>query len=454
MTVVLLALVAFATGVTIRLLRRLPRLVFVFILVGSVALVVIATSVPGNPLIFFGRTLALTPAARLFIVPAVLVAAALALFGLLTFERVTDIPAMIIAHSQGAYFFWALAPFIIAVAIDSFPLAIFFWAIGLTVLMFAAHPQTEGRVGGAAQFLLIIVIAAASLLLTNRFIDLYPLTPENIDLIRSTVIFLVLGFGLLLAAFPFSIWLGPLADEIPLFSMAFLIGVAQPAGLWLLMEKMSEVKWLIDKSPLMPILLWGGVLTALLGAGLALAERRDVRLIAYLSLIPLGHTLVGLGLGTRLGLTGGVLTILSRAIGIALFAGGSSFVRHHPEQRWQRVGVMAMIGGGLVLAGIPPLFGFAARLPVYHDLGASNSTGVVLLLIASAAALLVTLRIGWQTWLSSRDADATSGELKIVPYLCAAVVLVLLIVALVVGLFPQMLAAPVIDVLGQSAYLK
>jgi len=240
---------------------------------------------------------------------------------------------------------------------------------------------------------------------------------------------------------------------MPVLAMAFLIGVAQPVGLWLLIQKMSEVAWLTDKSPLLTILLWGGLLTALTGALLAIPERRDGRWLAYLSLIPLGYVLVGLGLGTRLGLVGALLVMLSRAMGVTLIGGGISFVRHHFERRWQIVGGLAILAGGWALAGIPPMLGFAAQFSIYRDLAERDLGYVIALIATNGIALIVTLRAGWQV-LSENRADAGSRELKLVPYLCAIVVVLLLGVLVITGLFPQLFATPLLEVMGNAAYLK
>ncbi len=454
MSILLIALVCFAAGLAIRVLRRMPRLVFVASLVGAGLIGAILVTASSEPVYFFGRSLALDAAARAFLAPSIAVAAALAFFGPLTFERASDLPSVVIANSQGAFFFWSLALFVVAVALDSFPLAVFFWAIGLVVLMLLAHPQDEGRVGGAAQFLLLIVIAGASLLLSNRLIDLYPLTPENLDLVRNTLIFLVLGMGLLLAVAPLNIWLGPLADEMPLLGMAFLVGVAQPVGLRLLFQQMGTVAWLTDKSPLLSILQLGGIITILTGALLASAERREGRFLVYLSMIPLGHALIGFGLGTQLGLAGAVLAMLNRSIGVALIAGGMSFVHHHSERRWQLTGALAILCGGLSLVGIPPTLGFAMHYAIYRDLAAGNVTFIALLLVSSAVALLATLRVAWRVVVESGEADDFSGEFKIVPYLCAIVVLLLVVAIGVAGIFPQWIANPIIETLGKAAYFK
>lgn len=452
MSVLYLIVVCLVTGVAIRLLRRLPRLVFVAALIGTSVLGFILATAPIDSILFFGRALTLDLAARAFIAPAIAIAAALSFFSLLTFERASNAPTDIIENSQGAFFFWALAPLIAAVALDSFPIAVFFWAVGLIVLVLAANSQREGRVGGAAHFLLLTVIASACLLLANRLIDLYPLTPENVDLIRDTVIFLALGFGLMLSVVPLGIWLGPLTDEMPLLGTAFLVGVAQPVGLGLLFQQMNDVTWLVAKSPLLEILLAGGVITVPTAALLALGEKRPGRFVAYLSLLSLGHALIGLGLGTQLGLIAAMFALFNRAVGVTLVAGGMSFVQHHTERRWQVVGALAILCGGLALSGIAPFLGFAANYSIYLGL-ASNVTLIVVLLASNALALLATIRLAWRV-LIEKSETKKSAEFKFLPYLCAAAVVVLVTAVILAGLFPQMLAAPLVDALGKAAYLK
>jgi formate hydrogenlyase subunit 3/multisubunit Na+/H+ antiporter MnhD subunit len=452
MSALLLAVVCLGTGLAIRLLRRLPRLVFVASLIGAAVLAFILASAPSASITILGRTLTLDLGARALLWLAIGIAVALAFFGPLAFVPMGKSPATIIVNAQGAFFFWSLAPIVVAIVLDSFPLAVFFWALGLIVLMLSATPRRGERVGGAAQFLLLTVIATASLLLANQFLTLYPLTPENADLIRGAVIFLTLGFGLLLAVVPLHIWLGPLADEMPMLSVAFLVGVAQPVGLWLLFQQMNQSLWLVQKSPLLTVLLYGGALTVPIGALLSLTEKRDGRFIAYLSLVALGYALIGLGLGTRIGLAGASLAVMNRAIGVALVAGGLAFVRHHFERRWQLIGAVAIIAGGLGLAGIPPMLGLISDWSIYRELATTNMSLMLLLVASNAVAMFSTLRLAWEI-LSNRESVAPK-ETKIVPYLCTIVVVLLIAVMVVVGIFPQLIAAPLMAVLGQAPYLK
>src|SRR5512146_963525 len=179
MSILLLVTICAGTGLAIRLLRRWPRLVFVATSIGTAALILALATASSAPFVLIGRTVALDYSERIFLWPAIGIAAALAFFGPLTFERGGNSPSGALSTSQGTFFFLSLAPLILAMAINNFPLAAFFWAIGLMLLVLVAQPRREGRAGGAAQFLLLTVLATASLLLANRYFDLYPLTPEN-----------------------------------------------------------------------------------------------------------------------------------------------------------------------------------------------------------------------------------------------------------------------------------
>ncbi|MBI3914040.1 MAG: hypothetical protein HY327_07625 [Chloroflexi bacterium] len=450
MTLLFIFAICLATGFAMRVLRRLPRLAFLATLIGAGGMFAVLTAAPDEAFSFVGRTLTLDAATRAFLLPALGATAALALLTPLTFLRASDQPAGVITNSQGAYLFWSVAPFVIAIGLDSFPLAVIAWAIGLMALIFLAQPRQTVRVGGAFQFLLLIVVATASLLLANRLLELYPLTPENFDLVRGAAFFLVLGLGILLAVVPLNIWLGAFADEMPLLGIAALLAVAQPVGLWLLIQLFAQTTGL-EKSPLFNALMTLGALSAIGGAVLALTERRDNRFLAALALFALGDALLGLGLETRVGLASASLAMIDRALGIALVAGGISFVRFHPEQRWQTVGIIAVLAGGMELLGFAPTPGAAARWALYRDL----DVGLVGALIAANAAGLIALMRFVLPLIAARDVGAeVHAEIKIIPYWGAAVVIALIAASVITGFAPQLIVDPLLAVASKIEFLK
>jgi formate hydrogenlyase subunit 3/multisubunit Na+/H+ antiporter MnhD subunit len=428
-------------GIVVRALCRWPRACWLAAFVSVVLIGALLIFAPAASLSFFGRALALDVATRAFLLALFFATSALALLAPLASARPHASPTNALTDAHGAFFLLAFAPFIAAVTLDSFPLAVFAWAMGLGVLMLSARPQSEGRVGGTAQFLLLMVLASASLLLANRFLEVYPLTPENLDLVRAAAIFLALGFGVLLALAPLHFWLGPLADEWSPLGVAFLVGVAQAVGVWVLWQQMNAALWLTLRSPLLSALLVGGGLTALVGALLALAERRDARALAYLAMVPLGLVGVGMGTGAPLPLAGALVALVSRAWSVALIAGGMHFARHHPARHGQLVSAGALLVGGLALVGLGPFAGFVAYDAIARAVSASHPALFVVLVAAHALALVTIVRRAWRIISAPVESDSRAERVALV----AGVGVVIFVSAMLIGagIFPQMFEAMV-----------
>ncbi len=452
-----MAAICLATGGAIRVLRRLPRFVFLATLAGAAGMLFVFASTPDQSFNLVGRTLALDATTRAFLLPAIGITAALALLSPLTFLRAGDLPASVIANSLGAFLFWSLAPFILAIALDSFPLAVAFWALGLLVLIFLAQTRRIDRVGGAAHFLFLTILATASLWLANRLLELYPLTPENLDLLRGAVFFLIFGSGVLLAVVPLNLWLGTFADEMPLLGIAFLLGVGQSVGFWLIAQLLTRTPWLVEKSPVLNAFFVIGVLSVIGGAVIALAERRDHRFLAALALLSLGDVLIGLGLGSRVTFAGAGMALLNRAFGIALLSGGLCFVRYHPERRWQTIGISAILAGGGALCALPLTLGAVARAAIYREIPDPNI--VLALYAANAAGLFALMRFiapmlkALSGFAPQIGADA-QAEYKIIPVWGTVIVMILFGAIVLGGLAPQIIIEPLMAVASKMEFLR
>lgn len=441
-------------GVLVRLVEAKQTLFIWANIVGTAILVLVLIAAPHQPFTFAGRTLSLDYTAGVFLLLAAITAAILAIFGTFEFETMETEPSRLRSGSQVSFLYWSLAPLAAAMAIDSFPLAVFFWALGLIILVLVAQPIREGRVGGAAQFLLITVVAIASLLLSNRFLELYPLTPENTSLVSNAVLFLTWGLGLLLAVAPLHLWLGPLSDEMPLLGMGFLLGVAQPVGLWLLFQLMTRSHWLGEKSPLLDVMLIGGALTIPVAALFSMAERRHGRLLAYLSMVSLGGALIGFGLGTRPGLASAILFLMNRAAACALFAGGLVIMRGRTNSRWRAMGAGIVLLGGYALCGLPPFPGAAGTWGAYQELAKIHPLLLAIVVASGVVAFLSVLR-AVRPALAGGGADAENAEPgSNVPILLGSLVVGLVVLLILVGIFPSQLMDRIFLGLGPLGYLK
>jgi formate hydrogenlyase subunit 3/multisubunit Na+/H+ antiporter MnhD subunit len=352
------------------------------IVAGTAVMIGLTMRAPGSEFDLFGRTLALTPLARLYLGAAILITGAVGLLGALE-----EKPAWL------GFLFWSFPMWIGALLFDNFPFAVFAWVLGLVTTAFGMQPRRASRAGGAAYFLVVTVVAAACLLVANRFFDLYPLTPENTGLVLSGLILLAWGLGLLLAIVPFQVWIGPMADESPLLLTTVIVAWGQPIGVYFLFKLMTRYLWLTQQSDLFAYLAWGGALMALVAGGLLITERRQGRVLAYAGMFSLGVVLMDLSRETLIGLSAGALEILARALGLALLAAGFHLARVGKNVWLARTRVAAILIGGLALAGAPPTLTFAARWSLYLDLAANDRVLLVLLLLGAAGMIFATLRL-------------------------------------------------------------
>ncbi len=325
-----------------------------------------------NALDLFGISFAIQPLARDYLLIG------LALSGLLA-----------VATSFGesrrtlGFLFWSWIAWVIALSVNDFVVGVFAWATGLAALVLAMEPRRVQRVGGAAYYLVLIIIGTALLLIGHRFVQLYPLTPDQTALIDSSLLFFTWGLGLLLAIVPFMLWLGPMADETPLPIIAMLLGLGQPIGLWLFYQLVGQYPRLMEQSGLQTILTFGGIGAVLIGGGLCLFERRAARLISFAGLYALGFVLLDLSRGTLEGTAYSVIELFSRAVSLSVMAASISVARNLPRRWLHAIAILVFILGGLNLVGIAPGIALATRWNLLLELEATDVRIFLLIMLAT-----------------------------------------------------------------------
>lgn len=329
----------------------------------------------------FGLAFTFQPLARAYML------AAMALSGILA-----------IATSFGetrrtlGFLFWSWITWLVALLVSDFVVGVFAWSAGLAVMVLAMEPRRVQRVGGAAYYLVLIIVAGAMLLLGHRFVQLYPLTPDQTSLIESSVLFLTWGLGLMLAVVPFLLWLGPMADETPLPIIAVLLGLGQPIGLWLVYGLIGEYPRLIELSNLLAIFALGGIAAIVVGGALSALERRAGRLMSFAALFALGFVLLDLSRGTLEGMTNAVLELFARALGLTLMASSVTIART-VENRWVKyAGLVVFLFGALQLAGIAPGIVLSARWNLLLELEATDARLFYLAMLSTLGVLIGAAR--------------------------------------------------------------
>lgn len=191
----------------------------------------------------------------------------------------------------------------------------------------------------------------------------------NVTLMVS-VLFLM-GFGLKAALVPFHAWLPDAHPSAPAPISAMLSGVLiKSLGIYALCRIFYNV---IGVSPtISSILMFLGALSMVAGVLLAIGQWDFKRLLAYHSISQVGYIVLGIGLGTPLGILGGLFHLFNHSVFKSLLFLNSGAVEYSTGTRdLQNMGGLASrmpvtgtttLVASISIAGIPPFNGFWSKL--------------------------------------------------------------------------------------------
>ncbi|HBY96630.1 MAG TPA: hypothetical protein DEP84_22245 [Chloroflexi bacterium] len=304
----------------------------------------------------------------------------------------------------------------------------------------------------ASRLLIVIVLAVPAFLSAAVLIDRYTLQPDLTGLVGIIAILLALGFSLMLAIIPFHAWLPQSAEDGPPLIAAFLVAGLSSAYLVLLVDLLGRYRWLAESPQMQTLLNSGGLLVALAGGLLAFSETHLGRLWAYTTLADLGFLLLGLGLGTIVGLEGALLVGAARLLNLLVSGAALATIRHRATSleisSLAGVGaklpltMLALAISGLGLLGVPLTPGFPGHWIVLRELLRDHPTWVWLLLASMGLGMIGYSRAFAAAFQEGLAARVATIERE--PRLGTALLLAVSAAAIGLALFPQRLQ-PAID---------
>ena len=252
------------------------------------------------------------------------------------------------------------------------------------------------------------------------------------------MLFLFAGAAGKSAQFPLHVWL-PDAMEGPTPVSALIHAATMVvAGVYLVARMLPVFDTVLVARD---VVLYVGLVTALMAATMALVASDIKRVLAYSTVSQLGFMFVALGAGS---VTAAMFHLFTHAFFKSLLFLGSGSVIHATGRqeveylgglfRKMRLTGATFLVGGLALAGIVPLAGFWSKDEILYESLAHGSTAVYLTLAATAAlTALYTTRLVVLTFFGQpRDADAY-GHAHESPRIMTAPLVVLAVLAGISG---------------------
>jgi len=189
------------------------------------------------------------------------------------------------------------------------------------------------------------------------------------------------------------------------------------------------------------------IVAMILGVTMAIMQTDFRRMIAFLAVGELGYIGLGFGIGTTLSITASLFQALNEIIITALLFIGFGTVLYLTKtsdirklggmiQHNSVVAIMVLIGG-FAMAGVPPLNGFQSKLMIVQAaLNAGFPELAIIAVLVSIITFMVFMKAFHSIYLKPKPNNLKISN-KLVPRSSIVAIVVLLIICIILGLFPQ-----------------
>lgn len=258
----------------------------------------------------------------------------------------------------------------------------------------------------------------------------------------------LLGVGVKAGMVPLHTWLPEAHPEAPSPVSALLSGVMIKVGIYM----MIRVFWQIFA----PVISWSivlcivGCVSILVGVMLALVQHDAKRLLAFHSISQIGYMILGIGVGSALGVTGGLFHLLNHAFfkGLLFLCVGSVLYRTGTRDlanlgglaKEMPVTFITCLIAALSISGVPPFNGFASKWMIYQAVIDSGLRAYPIFLVTamfgSALTLASFIKVIYSIFLGGKPEEL--GEVKEVGLSMKIPMIVLALLCIIFGVFPQL----------------
>jgi len=289
---------------------------------------------------------------------------------------------------------------------DHFILFITFWGVlGLTLYKLIKSGDEKSSAAAKKSFILIgasdsIMIFGIGLLwgLSGSLRISGTQVPTNNALGVIAFITLLIGALTKAGAFPLHSWVPDYAETAPASSSALL-----PASLDKLLGIYFLARICMSLFILNPwlhlTLLIIGVVTIITAVLMALIQHNYKRLLGYHAVSQVGYMVTGLGLGTPIGMAGGLFHMINHALyKSGLFLSAGSVEKRTEKDNLEDVGglstampltFISALVCAMSISGVPPFNGFASKWIIYQGIidfgkssGPANKVWIIWLVLA------------------------------------------------------------------------
>ncbi len=354
--------------------------------------------------------------------------------------------------------FYALVCFLMAGLLgivhtgDLFNLFVFFEISNVSSYALVAYYRKRRSVEAGIKYLILGTVASSMILLgigliyasfgTLNMADLaLKLAGTTGTIVQIALGLLVSGFAFKCGLFPFHFWMPDAYQAAPSPVSAMLGGLSVSAGIYAILR--LSVGIFGAPGTLLAAFLVLGSVSMITGAVLAIMQSDLKRMLAYSSISQMGYIVMSVGLGTTLGMVGGVFHIINHAIiksllflcaGVIIFhAGTSNMYDIGKRVRFRPAMTYVFLIGVLALAGLPFFNGFASKWLIYLSTFEFSPLLTIFTIVVSVLTFAYGIKAFYLIFLSG---GRSSLQPKI-PYTMLVPLIILAAACIVIGIIPQ-----------------
>ena len=336
---------------------------------------------------------------------------------------------------------------------DIFNLFVFLEIASVASYALVAYGTESEELEASFKYLVMSSVGSMFVLLGIAFIYGYTSTLNMADIAMTitqkgqgkVILFVsalfIMGFGLKAALVPFHAWLPDAHPSAPAPISAMLSGILIKAlGVYTLIRLLYNV---LGTTPaILTLLMFLGAVSMVVGVFLAIGQWDLKRLLAYHSISQIGYVILGIGLGTPLGILGGLFHLFNHSVfksllflnsGALEYAAGTRDLKSLGGLR-EKMPVTAntSLVASMSIAGIPPFNGFWSKFIIIVAAIQANRFGYAFFAVLAGVLTLASF-MKVQRYAFFGKVDKRYEDVKEVPILMRASMIALAVICAIGG---------------------
>ncbi len=332
---------------------------------------------------------------------------------------------------------------IAALAVQPFLYSAVLVELAVLLMILMAKEKYHQPEAGIIRFLVYQSLAMPCILFAGWILGGNQASVSDEARLLSAVVFLLIGFSIWLAVFPFHSWLPQFSQAIHPYTFSFLFSLFPVISLLIIMDYISSLLWLRSAAYLTPALTVVGVIMVVTTGILASVDKDLKRLLAYTVLLETGFSLLVLSLRSEQGVQLLYQSFIPRIISLALLGFSLAVFANHGiglttagmkgmgmKLPFATVGILISL---ISITGFPLFAGFPARYELLTQLGQISSSSLIWIALGLAGFLVGVVKLFMI--LTAPDTEKREINEKISEILIIGICVAILILY---GLYPQL----------------